>query len=254
MLKRGLVPFATVHVCVYFLGTGILSLHIGSLIGIVGIIIYGMMYVSFIVSCHRLVQLGPAGISHPFGVSFSRREGVIVGCWIGIALIQFAIGLLVILVEYIVGIIGFGIGDVGKAIVGWAGTIVISIVIFRLFLSFPLVAAGEENAFDGAWRLTGGHWFRFLCLLGVFMMPVLAIGWTVDIASASLFIALSPSVLAAFVVTHYFLVAAVLATVLSVSYLELQQLLPNWRELNAKDLEKTSKFLRRMPEQQDEGS
>ena len=171
----------------------------------------------FVISWHRLLQRGPQFAGHRFGFWIGDSEWKLIGHGILFAVlwsvIHFAIG-------WIDGRFG--------AVVGWiawiAGALLFYGFLSRHLLMFPMTAVDEEAKFGGSWDLTRPCWGPFVALIAVFLVPM---GGLFFIAGS----VLSPDSLG----LEIFLVlqgaaavfgAAVMATVLSVVYMELRPRTP----------------------------
>lgn len=180
---------------------------IAAVVGCVVIVLH------FVISWHRLLQRGPQFAGHRFGFWIGDSEWKLIGHGILFAVfwsvIHFAVG-------WIDGQFG--------AVVGWiawsAGALLFYGFLSRHLLMFPMTAVDEEAKFGGSWDLTRPCWGPFVALIALFGVPM---GGLFLFAGS----VLSPDTLG----LEIFLVlqgvaavfgAAVMATVLSVVYMELR--------------------------------
>jgi hypothetical protein len=182
----------------------------------------------FVISWHRLLQRGPRFAGHRFGFWIGDSEWKLIGHGILFAVFWSVI-------HFTVGWID---GRFGAA-VGWtawiAGAVLFYGFLSRHLLMFPMTAVDEEAKFGGSWDLTRPCWGPFVALIALFGLPMGGL----FIVSGSV---LSPDTLG----LEVFLVlqgvaavfgAAVMATVLSVVYMELRPPTPAPREDGSSDPE-----------------
>ncbi len=120
------------------------------------------------VNCHRVVLLGPDSVSHPWGLSFGRRE------------VQYLF--MVILVGAVTTLPMIGITSLATFVLirtGWPAVSLVSVfalpvmiwVQSRLLLILPAAALDERLSLRTGWEKTRGHGLRLMAILMLASAP-----------------------------------------------------------------------------------
>ena len=213
LLARAVVPVAA-WVVLLRLGTaGFIAeghqqkVFIAAIVGGVVVVLH------FVVSWHRLLQLGPEFAGHRFGFWIGDSEWKLIGHGILFVVFWFVI-------HFAIGWIDGRLG----AVIGWiawvAGNLLFYAFLSRHLLMFPMTAVDEEAKFGGSWDLTRPCWGAFVSLIALFGVPMAAIVLVAVPVLNPGAVGLEVSLLIQGMAVVS--AAAVMGTVLSVTYMELR--------------------------------
>jgi hypothetical protein len=145
-------------------------------------LVWGLLFVWFAVTCHRLVLLDAATVASRLAPRWSRRETRFLLCLVGAWLACLGVFLLVAmgLANVAIWVLPHKPEDVPLEWVEVAGRVPAYYVFARLSLVFPATAIDRDVDFRWAWRLSRGHGWRMFIVVAILpwlISEVLAVLW-----------------------------------------------------------------------------
>jgi hypothetical protein len=131
--------------------------------------VWGLLFVWFAVTCHRLVLLDAASVASRRAPRWSRRETRflfwLVGAWLA------CLGVFLVAATVMANVVLWASpsrpGDTPLDWVGTAGRVPAYYVLARLSLVFPATAIDRDVDFKWAWRLTRGQGWRMFIVVAI---------------------------------------------------------------------------------------
>ena len=181
-------------------------------------VLVAIAFTHFAVSWHRLVLSGGSAVGKLFDIQFGIREIKYFGCVCLFSVLNNGSNALLRLLMK-------GAIDLVSITARLTVIVILSYVLARLVLIFPLVTEGTNSVFKKSWRLTKGHVDKVLLTIAGVMFPIFLTGMVLVIAQFMFFedvqIALNNFIFFGIFSVAYILVTAVLVTAVTKIYLEL---------------------------------